>query len=106
MTDFMVDNDDEDQIQRDMVDPDGVRVQAEKCSTCIFQPGNLMHLEEGRVKEMVDSCKDVEGVIPCHDTLGSGKQAICRGFFDSYQDDIQLVQMAVRMNFIKEVPLA
>lgn len=64
-----------------------------------------MHLQEGRVKDMVDACKDDEGVIPCHDTLSGDKQAICRGFFDSYQDDIPLVQLAVRMGFIKEVPL-
>lgn len=106
MTDWLTESDEETDARHDMVDPDGVRVQTEKCSTCIFRPGNLMHLEEGRVKDMVDACKEDQGVIPCHDTLGSSKQAICRGFFDSYQDDIQLVQMAVRMNFIKEVPLA
>jgi hypothetical protein len=98
-----MDNDDEDEPRHNMVDSDGVRVQAEKCKTCIFRPGNLMHLQAGRVKGMVDDCKDTEGVIPCHDTLDGDKQAICRGFFDSYQDDIPLVQLAVRMGFIKEV---
>lgn len=65
-----------------------------------------MHLTPGRVKGMVEECKKDEGVIPCHDTLDLDKQAICRGFFDSYQDDIPLVQLAVRMDFIKEVPLS
>lgn len=91
--------------RHDLVDPDGVRVQAERCQSCIFRPGNLMHLNEGRVKDMVDDCKKDEGVIPCHDTLSDKKQAICRGFYDSYSDDIPLVQLAKRMGFIKEVQL-
>ena len=31
-----------------------VHVCEKKCSTCIFRPGNLMNLNPGRAKEMLD----------------------------------------------------
>lgn len=83
-----------------------VHVLEERCKTCIFRPGNLMHLESGRVKGMVDACitdKDGAGNIPCHATLG-GDQAICRGFWDGYRDKVPLLQMAERMDLVETVP--
>lgn len=64
--------------------PDGrVRLMAFRCTTCIFRPGNLMHLAPGRVKDMVEAVIRREGHIPCHDTLsynlGDLPGAICRG---------------------------
>jgi hypothetical protein len=60
-----------------------VHVNAAMCATCIFHPGNLMQLNGGRVKGMVDNARECEGVIVCHETLG-GNQSVCRGFFDRY----------------------
>lgn len=77
-----------------------VHVMPEKCDTCIFRPGNKMRLQEGRVKDMVDGCLTSQGVIPCHKTLG-GDNSICRGFYDSYADDIQALQVAKRVGIIK-----
>jgi hypothetical protein len=59
-----------------------VRVMAERCSTCIFRPGNLMELRRGRVRSMLDGIGD-EGCIPCHETLDAEEQAVCRGQFDT-----------------------
>jgi len=50
------------------------------CATCIFRPGNLMRLSEGRVESMVEQATELQSCIPCHGTLG-GKQAVCHGFF-------------------------
>lgn len=61
-----------------------VHVKAEKCATCIFRPGNLMRLEPGRVEDMVAQAKRAESVIVCHSTLATGKNAVCRGFFDRH----------------------
>lgn len=88
-----------------LVDDDGVRVQAAKCDTCIFRPGNLMHLEPGRVDSMVAECIKEQGTIPCHKTLDDHEQVICRGFYDTHRQDIGLLQVAERMSFIKEVAL-
>lgn len=61
-----------------------VHVQAEKCSSCIYRPGNLMRLEPGRKEGMEAEAVAEGGVIPCHQTiLGAREQeSICRGFFD------------------------
>jgi len=73
---------------RDILGPDGPRVCADKCSTCIFRPGNLMKLRPGRVRQMVRDSLNGGGFITCHATLpstaGRGRAAVCRGFFDSY----------------------
>lgn len=71
----------------DVADPatGTVRLMAAKCDTCIFRPGNLMHLRPGRVKDMVDTCLRNSGHVVCHKTLDEATDgAICRGFADAY----------------------
>lgn len=77
-----------------------VHVQAEMCATCIFRPGNLMHLQRGRVREMVDKAKAGGTAIVCHDTYG-GEQAVCRGFFDRHAT--APLQVAERLDAIEWV---
>ena len=66
---------------------DGVHVLSDKCSTCIFRPGNLMDLQPGRVKGMVDAAIADDSCIPCHKTIYDEniEPSICRGFWDSYR---------------------
>ncbi|MBG0818276.1 hypothetical protein [Planomonospora sp. ID82291] len=77
------------------LDPGGIvdpatgqpRLSARKCSTCIFRPGNLMHLAPGRRDEMVTEALANNSWIICHATLPYGAhpeaaQAVCRGFYD------------------------
>lgn len=64
-----------------------VWVQADRCDTCIFHPGNRMHLMPGRLADMVRTVVQQGTHIPCHDTLlyaGPTRQrpAVCRGMFD------------------------
>ena len=68
------------------------------CETCIFRPGNLMHLRPGRLKDMVEEIRAREGVIPCHKTLGDDLQAVCRGQFDKVKT--QWLQVAERLDAI------
>ena len=84
-----------------------VHVMAEKCSTCIFRPGNLMDLAPGRVAGMVRDCLEQDSTIVCHKTLyrRTRKHAVCRGFFDAYQGDIAPLRLAVAMGKIKEQPI-
>jgi hypothetical protein len=81
-----------------------VHVCAERCSTCIFRPGNLMMLEEGRVEGMVEECLAGDKVIPCHKTLSGDHQAVCRGFFDRHMKDIFPLRFAVVEEVIEFVP--
>ncbi|WP_051362608.1 hypothetical protein [Amycolatopsis thermoflava] len=68
------------------------RVLSSKCRTCIFRPGNPMHLEDGYRDRMVHEALARGSWIVCHDTLPAtgapiGAQAICRGFWDAHGPD-------------------
>ena len=61
-----------------------------------------MHLQPGRVREMLDQCARDDSVIPCHSTTNTGKEAICRGFFDHPgQPNPSALQIAERLGFIE-----
>lgn len=79
-----------------------VHVLSDLCATCIFRPGNLMQLKSGRVREMVDAATRRESTIVCHATLGTGKNAVCRGFFDRFPT--QPLQIAERLGLLIEQP--
>lgn len=61
-----------------------------------------MHLEPGRVKQMVDNSLASDTAIICHDTLGTVQNAVCRGFFDSYETTP--LQLAKRLGAIEFDP--
>lgn len=95
-------------MSRPVYDEGKVHVVREKCATCIFRPGNPMHLKPGRVKEMVEACIEDGGPITCHKTLPyaaeqADQQAVCRGFFDSYKEQVPALLMASAMGVIEEV---
>jgi hypothetical protein len=77
-----------------------IHVCAEKCATCIFRPGNLMALQSGRVRGMVDAAKRDGSTIVCHATL-DGDNAACRGFFDRHKTPP--LQVAERLDLIEWV---
>lgn len=63
------------------------RLLNQKCTTCVYRPGNLMWLREGRRDQMEQDSNDNGSWITCHKTLPAagqeiGTQAICRGFWD------------------------
>lgn len=94
---------------------DGVRVLSERCGTCIFHPGNRMHLEPGRVKAMVEECRAKDRHIPCHEFLTeprggwvAGPQArgaVCRGYWESVRPLASLLQAAERLGVIEYLPV-
>jgi hypothetical protein len=70
----------------DLIGPYGVRVQSGRCDTCVFFPGNRMHLEPGRLADLVRVNRGKW--LTCHQTLqivrGYGHAAVCRGWVDAY----------------------
>jgi hypothetical protein len=74
-----------------------IHVQADKCGTCIFRPGNLMHLKPGRVAEMVQTSLADDSAITCHQTL-DGDNALCSGFFTAYGDQVFPLRLARAMD--------
>jgi hypothetical protein len=81
-----------------------VHVCAERCATCVFRPGNLMHLERGRLADMVASARsyDQGGHIICHDTLDAAN-AVCRGWFDRYAAADPVFRLAQAFDVVAEV---
>jgi hypothetical protein len=78
-----------------------VHVKAAMCKTCIFRPGNLMHLSEGRREGMERDAVRNDSTIVCHSTLGGKANAVCRGFFDKHKT--QPLRMAMAFGCLKEV---
>ncbi len=102
--------DDDEPVQVSAFDADGkLRVLIEKCSTCIFRAGNLMRLNRGRVQDMVQSSLAGGGYITCHQTLPYGENpdfggAVCRGFYDSFGAQSQMIRIAERLGGVVAVP--
>jgi hypothetical protein len=66
------------------------RVMAEECSTCIFRPGDLMHLGRDRFRQVVRENLAAGALLTCHQSLPYGEfpdfpPAACRGFWDGYR---------------------
>jgi hypothetical protein len=68
------------------------------CTTCVFRPGNLMHLDVGRLAQMVQEACAEESAITCHSTL-DGDNAVCFGFFERHAT--QPLQVAERLGMIE-----
>jgi hypothetical protein len=83
--------------------PDGLRVCAEMCSTCVFRPGNLMSLRPGRLRGMVDESLRQDSFIPCHKTL-DGERAVCRGFWERHRRDTLGCRLAAVAGVIEVMP--
>lgn len=82
------------------------RLLSRQCDTCIFRPGNLMHLSDGRLRDLVAEVLRNESFVICHDTLPhyqhpDAKPAICRGFADRYST--QALQVIERLFGFTEV---
>jgi hypothetical protein len=75
-----------------------VHVCREMCPTCIFRPGNLMHLSSGRLREIKDQAIADDTSIICHETYG-GPRSVCRGFYDRHQTTP--LQVAERLDRIE-----
>lgn len=63
---------------------------SEMCSSCVFLPGNLMTLEPGRLKDLVETNLDLDTAFACHQTIfrADTDEALCRGYVDRYGDRV------------------
>lgn len=82
------------------------RLLARMCDTCIFRPGNPMHLHPRRLRDLVTQAVTGQGYIVCHSTLPGMADppvppAVCRGFADRY--DTQALQIMSRLFGFDEI---
>lgn len=86
-----------------------IHILDEKCSTCVFRPGNLMHLSQGRLQDLVETNRAADTAFACHQTLPHNNEydappAVCRGYFDAYGSEVTPLRMATAMGLITEDP--
>ncbi|WP_406205408.1 hypothetical protein OH807_30805 [Kitasatospora sp. NBC_01560] len=86
-----------------------VRVLSDLCTTCVYRPGNLMHLAPGRLRQLAREALAKNGHIVCHSTLPAlappgTKAAICRGFANAYGPAVYALRMAAAYGRLVEVP--
>ena len=76
-----------------------------RCHTCVFRPGNLMHLEPGRLADMVAQAVAEDSAIISHSTLyrDGVDNAVCRGFYDRHRT--QPLRVAQRLGLIRFDPI-
>lgn len=82
-----------------------VHVLSEKCSTCVFRPGNLMTLPPGRMKELVETNRENDVAFACHQTImypTRDDAAICRGYFDRFKDEVTPLILAQALDVVVE----
>lgn len=86
------------------------RLLSEQCATCIYRPGNPMHLQPGRLRQMTTAAlqQGIQGVI-CHDTLPYGDHpgfggTLCRGFYDKFGPASNFIRVIERIGGFQEVP--
>ena len=77
-----------------------LHVVADQCSTCIFRPGNLMNLGDGRLRELTSETDRRDTNVICHQTLDRKVGAFCRGSVDRRPG--QAVRIADRLGVILE----
>lgn len=87
-----------------------VRVMAERCSTCVFHPGNMMHLRPGYLADIIEGNIKAGALLTCHQTLPYNSDydidpAACRGFWDAYRMRTVAGIMAEFSIGITEVPI-
>lgn len=90
----------------------GLEILDAQCETCIFRPGNKMHLKKGRVAQMVRDCTRDQSFITCHETMvyddpdagdPTASGPMCRGFFDNHGHVSQMVRIAERLGMLEFV---
>lgn len=80
-----------------------VNVCSQMCGDCVFRPGNLMNLNPGRLKELVDKNLKADTGLICHQTIyGQDErgEALCRGFYDRYGAEVTPLRMAAALEVV------
>lgn len=96
----MIDEEEVDDYPPPVHDAAGLHVMRVQCSTCIFRPGNPMHLNPGRVAGMTRATDRDDTNVICHQTLEQAVGAFCRGSVDRRPG--QMVRIAGRLGAIVE----
>lgn len=95
----------------DLIDPETgkVRVLRKRCATCVFRPGDLMHLGAGRLEDLVEGNLEAGALLTCHATLPYGDYpgfgpAACAGFWARFWRVTAAGRMARLIGLVRPMP--
>ena len=78
-----------------------------KCAECLFSSNKIV--DDARRREIIETCIANNSFFVCHkfgiegDEGTIGEEVCCRGFYESYGDQINLIRIAQRLRAIEEV---
>lgn len=84
------------------------RVNAEKCATCLFNPGRM----QNGMRDVIDDARRRESFVQCHETYewsdftpAEGVEtSMCRGYWDAYREEQYGLSILDQSGYITEVP--
>lgn len=76
-----------------------VPVLSERCATCVFRPGDPMHLRPGRLRELIRDNLAAGALLVCHETTygQTEEEAMCRGFWDRFREQTNVWRVMERV---------
>ncbi len=84
------------------------KVCRERCDECLFSPDKIV--SQNRKNGIIRDCLANDQFFVCHkhsveDSEGgpTGEQVCCRGWFDSYGMETNIIRIASRLHAIEEV---
>lgn len=83
------------------------KVCSAKCDECLFSPAKIVDQE--RKEEIITTCLENNNFFVCHkfgingEEGTVGEDVCCKGFYDSYGSQINLIRIAQRLRAIEEI---
>ena len=79
-----------------------IKVYNEHCANCLLTPDRIV--SPAKAKELLSECLTSENFFICHKASMEDKVVVCKGFFDKFKDDVTVLQLAQRLDYIEFVP--
>jgi hypothetical protein len=76
-----------------------------QCSQCLFSPNRIVSVERMQELLRITQRRADETDFECHKGTLAGRRIVCRGFYDTYPDHSQRMQVAGRLGLVRFVPV-
>lgn len=76
------------------------RVCNKKCDECLFTTNKIV--SDKRKREVIQGCLQEDTFFVCHKATIKGESVCCKGFYETYGSQINIVRIAQRLNAVSE----
>jgi hypothetical protein len=80
-----------------------VRVNSERCKSCIFWTDGRSAVSPDRAREVIDWNLQADAVLTCHATIDTSAPAVCAGYRAKHRNDVLAGRIAQIFNGIIRV---